>query len=217
MVPGSDMDGHHLVVHHMHGDDATFHLEGPSGDTVTEYAMAHGALLHVIVVRLDLSDFYHVHPTIGSDGSWTVPIPGPGAWHLVFESTPIVNGRPVDEPIIVTADIDDDTVIDSVPLPPADDNVEIGGLKVTRDGFDFAVTNPDGSPATDLEPYLEQVAHLVAIRQGDLAFTHLHPLDSPAGTFDFGSGLSEPGTYRLFLQFGHAGSVLTVPFTVVIS
>ncbi|MEQ1874713.1 MAG: hypothetical protein ABL953_13430 [Ilumatobacteraceae bacterium] len=217
MVPGSEMNGHHLVTEHMHGDDAPFHLRGPNGDTVTEFAMAHGALLHAIVIRPDLSEFQHVHPTIGSDGSWTVPITGPGQWHLVFESTPVVDGKPVAEPIIVTADIDDGTVIDAVPIPPADDRVEIDGLLITRNGFGFVVTNADGSAATDLEPYLEQVAHLVAIRQGDLAFRHLHPLDSPAGTFDFGEGVSEPGTYRLFLQFGHAGSVVTVAFTVVIS
>jgi hypothetical protein len=30
----------------------------------------------------------------------------------------------------------------------------------------------------------------------------------------FGSALPEAGTYRLFLQFGHDGDVVTVPFTV---
>lgn len=216
MVPGFEMNGHQLVTGHMHGDGATFHMVGPSGEAVTDYAMAHGALLHVIVIRPDLSEFQHVHPTIGSDGTWTVPITGPGQWHLVFESTPVIDGTPVAQPIIVTANIDDETVIDTVPLPPADDSVEIDGLQVTRNGFGFVVTNADDGAATDLEPYLEQVAHLVAIRQGDLAFSHLHPLASPAGTFDFGDGVSEPGTYRLFLQFGHAGSVVTVAFTVVI-
>lgn len=217
MMPGSEMSGHRLVTEHMHGDEAPFHLLSPSGEPVTEFAMAHGALLHAIVIRPDLSEFQHVHPTIDSDGSWSVPIIGPGPWHLVFESTPVIDGAPVAEPIVVTADIDDNTVVDTVPLPAADDTVEIDGLQVTRDGFGFVVTNADSSAATDLEPYLEQVAHLVAIRQGDLAFRHLHPLESPAGTFDFGDGVSEPGTYRLFLQFGHAGSVVTVEFTVVIS
>lgn len=216
MVPGSEMNGHQLVTEHMPGADAPFHLLSPSGDTVTEFAMAHGALLHAIVIRPDLSDFQHVHPAIDSDGSWTVPITGPGQWHLIFESTPVIDGTPVEEPIVVTADIDDETVTETVPLPPADDSVEIDGLQVTRNGFGFVVTNADGSAATDLEPYLEQVAHLVAIREGDLAFRHLHPLDSAVETFDFGDGVSEPGTYRLFLQFGHAGSVVTVAFTVVI-
>ena len=105
---------------------------------------------------------------------------------------------------------------DTVAPPPADDTVEIDGLQISRNGFVFTVANADGSAATDLEPYQEQAAHLVAIREGDLAFTNLYPLDSPPATFDFGDGLTEPGTYRLFLRFGHAGSVVTVPFTVVL-
>jgi hypothetical protein len=216
MLPGFEMNGYELVTEHVHHGEATFHLRAPGGGRVTEYAEAHGALLHVVVVRPDLSDFEHTHPTIGPDGSWTVATEGPGPWHLVFESTPIADGTPVAEPIIVTANVDDEIGVDAVPLPPTDDTVEVDGLLVTRDGFDFVVTNADASAATDLEPYLEQVAHLVALRQGDLAFRHLHPLASAPATFDFGEGLTEPGTYRLFLQFGHAGEVVTVPFTVTL-
>jgi hypothetical protein len=35
------------------------------------------------------------------------------------------------------------------------------------------------------------------------------------GMMMFGTTMPQPGTYRLFLQFGHNGKVLTVPFTVV--
>jgi hypothetical protein len=35
------------------------------------------------------------------------------------------------------------------------------------------------------------------------------------GMYMFGDQLPQAGTYRLFLQFGHNGEVLTVPFTVV--
>jgi hypothetical protein len=39
--------------------------------------------------------------------------------------------------------------------------------------------------------------------------------DTMAGMFTFGTTLPQPGTYRLFLQFGYHGTVLTIPFTVV--
>jgi hypothetical protein len=214
MPPSFEMDGYQLVADTITDGSATFHLRDSNGETVIDFAMAHGALLHAVLIRPDLSGFQHVHPTVASDGSWTVAIDEPGPWHLVFEATPVADGTPVAQPIIVTADVDDGTVIEPVALPPPDDTVEADGLVVSRSGFRFSITNDDGSAATDLEPYLGQVAHLVAIRQSDLAFTHIHPLDSPAGTFDFGAGVSESGTYRLFLQFGHAGSVVTVPFTV---
>lgn len=216
IVPGFEMNGFQLITETIDADSATFHLRDPNGDTVTEFAAAHGALLHTILIRPDLSGFQHVHPEIDADGSWSVTITDPGQWHLAFESVPIVDGAPATQAIIVTANVDDETAIDTVPLPAPDDVVEIDGLRVTRNGFAFTVANADGGAATELEPYLEQVAHLVAIRQGDLAYTHLHPLESPAGTLDFGAGLTAPGTYRLFLQFGHSGSVLTVPFTVVL-
>lgn len=216
MAPGFEMNGFQLMTEHIHGGSATFHMRNPNGDTVTEFAEAHGALLHAVLIRPDLSDFQHVHPEINVDGSWTVAIDQPGQWHLVFETVPVVNGVAESQSIIVTANVDDEAVVDAASLPAADDVVEVDGLVVARNGFAFTVTSADGGAATGLEPYLEQVAHLVAIRQGDLAFSHLHPLDSPAGTFDFRPGVAQPGTYRLFLQFGHSGSVLTVPFTVVL-
>jgi hypothetical protein len=55
---------------------------------------------------------------------------------------------------------------------------------------------------------------LIAIRKDDLAYTHLHPGDSLAGMLTFPGSLSEPGTYRLFLQFGYRGEVVTAAFTV---
>jgi hypothetical protein len=58
-------------------------------------------------------------------------------------------------------------------------------------------------------------AHLIAVREGDLAYVHLHPAMEMKGMFMFGSKLPQPGTYRVFLQFGLRGEVVTVPFTAV--
>ncbi|HRC46039.1 MAG TPA: hypothetical protein PLS72_02080 [Ilumatobacteraceae bacterium] len=210
--PGFESGGYQLVTDHAHAGMATFHLRDEAGSDVTEFTEAHGSLLHVVVIRPDLSDFQHVHPTIGDDGSWDVMLPAPGQWHLVFDSTP--TGAP--GPVVVSANIDDETPVATVPLPPADDTVDVAGLVVTRDGFTFSVANADGSMLMGLEPYLGQAAHLVAMRQGDLAYTHLHPSEGMTGMFMFGTGITEAGTYRLFLQFGYQGDVLTVPFTVVV-
>ena len=38
----------------------------------------------------------------------------------------------------------------------------------------------DGQPVTDLQPYLAAYGHLVALREGDLAYLHVHPEGSPA-------------------------------------
>jgi hypothetical protein len=217
VVPaGFEMGDYQLVTDSIagaHGQPRvlTFHLQHKDGTRVTEYQKVHGARLHVIVIRPDLSDFSHVHPDVQKDGSWKVPLDEPGAWHLVFDSTP----ENQNTPIVVSANADDEVAVNKVPLPAADDDVVVDGLHIVRSGLSFAVTNEDGTPAQGLEPYLEQPAHLVAIRQGDLAYAHLHPMLNMTGMFMFGDKLPQPGTYRMFLQFGHRGKVVTVPFTVV--
>lgn len=209
---GFEQRGFQLVTDHVMPGMASFHLRGPDDATVTTFDTVHEALLHVIVVRPDLSEYHHVHPTVNADGTWTVDLPSAGQWHLVFDSTPTGEA----DPIIVSANLDDEVAVATVPLPEPADRVEIDGLVVTRDGFTFTVTAADGSAATGLQPYLGQPAHLVALRQGDLAYTHLHANGGMPGMFMFGTGITAPGTYRLFLQFGHDGDVLLVPFTVVV-
>ena len=187
-----------------------YHLVDGNGARVTEFTESHGAQLHTVLVRPDLSDFRHIHPSIGSDGSWSVRITAPGPWHLVFDAVPAGSGAGV----VLTADFDDGTPFTNQALPVAVNPVATPELTVTLDrtatALSFSVTPSDG-----LEPYLGQPAHLIALRQGDLAFQHLHPSGSITGTFMFEGSLMGAGTYRLFLQFGHDGSVLTVPFTVV--
>jgi hypothetical protein len=76
-----------------------------------------------------------------------------------------------------------------------------------------------------VEPYLGAGGHLVALREGDLAFLHVHPADhghertgtKAAATHDdaigFAATFPTAGRYRLFLQFKHEGRVETVAFT----
>lgn len=218
--PGFEFGNYQLVTDSVTGGDGTprtltFHLQMKDGMRITEFQMVHEALLHTIVVRPDLSGFQHLHPDIADDGSWQVTLDEPGQWHLVFDSTPAGENAPV----VVSANADDEVQVEAVPLPAPDDDVVVEGLRIIRDGVNFNIINADGTPAQGLEPYLGQAAHLVAIRQGDLAYVHLHPTMEMVGMFMFGpatgSGLPEPGTYRMFLQFGYRGDVLTVPFTVV--
>jgi hypothetical protein len=106
---------------------------------------------------------------------------------------------------------------------------EVDGYTVTLEGdliagADARLTlsvSKDGRPVTDLEPYLGAYGHLVALREGDLAYLHVHPDGSP------GDGATEPGPevvfyaavpsdggYRLYLDFQHNGVVRTASFAV---
>jgi hypothetical protein len=211
--PGFEVDGYVLVNDsNQPSKSATgLHINGPDGQRVTDFVESHGAKLHVVLIRFDLSAFEHLHPEIGADGSFVVPRDKPGKWHIVVDAQPAGAAAP----IVLATNVDDEVPIKEVALPKPKDTVTVGDLIVSRQGLNFTVASKNGSPAQGLEPYLGQPAHLIAIRKGDLAYTHLHPATSAtANTFAF-DGTLPAGTYRLFLQFGEHGKVVTVPFTAV--
>jgi hypothetical protein len=69
-----------------------------------------------------------------------------------------------------------------------------------------------GVAVNDLQPYLGASGHLVALRAGDLAYLHVHPVGKGL-TFD--AEVPSVGTYRLYLDFKHRGEVRTAEFTAV--
>jgi hypothetical protein len=59
---------------------------------------------------------------------------------------------------------------------------------------------------------------LVALRDGDLAYLHVHPLDDePAGPVRFAMEVPSAGTYALFFDFQVDGVVHTARFVLDIT
>jgi hypothetical protein len=115
-------------------------------------------------------------------------------------------------------------------VPAAPSRVaEVDGYQVRLDG-DLAVGTPaqvfvtvsrDGAGVTDLEPLDGAFGRLVGLRAGDLAPADVHPdATPPAPTDRAGPGIAFTaevpggGTYRLILDFRHAGAVHTAVFTL---
>ncbi len=72
----------------------------------------------------------------------------------------------------------------------------------------------------DIQPYLGARGHLVALRQGDLAYLHAHPEehgDDADGEIPFAAEFLSAGSYRMFLQFRAGGSVHLVAFTAQVA
>lgn len=89
-----------------------------------------------------------------------------------------------------------------------------GGLRLDGHGgseLRFTATH-DGRPV-EVEPYLGARGHLVALRWGDLAFLHVHPIADEDLAFEV--TYPGPGTYRLFLHYSVDGVVRTAAFTTV--
>lgn len=204
-----------------------FRITGPDGRPVTRYDVAHDKRMHLIVARRDLSGFRHVHPELTGDGTWRVasPLAGPGVWRAFADFTPTGS-----EPLTLGVDVTVPGPLVERPLPAPATTSTVDGYTVTLTGTPqpgqagrlTLTVHRDGRPVTDLQPYLGAYGHLVALRQGDLAYLHVHPEGAPgdgktpAGpAVSFTTELPSVGTYRLYLDFRHGDAVHTAQFTVV--
>jgi hypothetical protein len=204
----------------------TFRILGPDGRPVTAYDTAHDEDLHLIAVRRDLSGYQHVHPELAADGTWSIPLDlTAGTWRLFADFDPAGD----DAALVLGADVAVAGEYSPRPLPEASATAEVDGYTVALDGrlvpgaesqLTLSVAR-DGQPVTDLQPYLAAYGHLVALRDGDLAYLHVHPAGEPGdGTTTPGPDITfyatppSAGDYRLFLDFQHGDVVHTAEFTV---
>jgi hypothetical protein len=225
----------------------------------------HGHLMHLFLIRMpEMEDFYHLHPDETAAGTFTEKMPAvSGGSYAVFadivresgfpdtmtakiELPPEDKGRPLlgDDssaaaPKLSTVQANRTTV----PLD-RDDRVEwvvdahtLQAQKPTL--LRFRVTDKDGAPAKDLEPYMGMAGHLVILRRDLRVFAHVHPAGSvpmaalmllekpsPSGSdsmagmqhgavtneITFPYGFPQAGDYRLFLQVRRSGQVQTAVF-----
>ncbi|MGH3950901.1 MAG: hypothetical protein ACRDSE_17600 [Pseudonocardiaceae bacterium] len=203
----------------------SFRIIGSDGRPLTRYDVEHEKRMHLIVVRRDTAGFQHVHPELRSDGTWTVPLnlPQAGSYRAFADFAP--SGA---EP--TTLGIDLAAPGNFQPRAyPASRVSTVDGYRVSLDGdlvpgqtskVTLSVSE-DGKPVTDLQPYLGAYGHLVALRQGDLAYLHVHPdgtpgdgTTEPGPTVTFYAEVPSAGSYRLFLDFQHGGKVRTAEFTL---
>lgn len=198
-----------------------FRVLQPDGKPLTAYTTTHDKDLHLIVVRRDLTGFQHVHPTLGSDGTWSVPlsVASPGQYRVFADFQPAARA----EGLTLGADVAAPGDYRPQELPSPSRTATVDDYRVTLDGQLQAgssstlklTVSKNGAPVTDLQPYLGAYGHLVALRDGDLAFLHVHPEESATAGPDitFMAEVPSAGAYRLFLDFQHGGDVRTVAFT----
>jgi hypothetical protein len=194
--------------------ELVFRIWDERGETVRHFDVEHTKRMHVIVVRRDMADFQHVHPVQRADGSWAVPLVVHDAGSYRVFADFAVDGMPH----TLADDIQSDGRFVAQPLPSpttvaATDGFDVslleGPTRADKESeLRFAVTR--NGQSVHVQDYLGAKGHLVALRQGDLAFLHVHP---DADTLKFEATFPSAGRYRLFLQFKVGGRVHTVAFT----
>lgn len=203
------------------GERLRFQIVDEHGTPVTDFDPTHTKRMHAIVVRRDLTGFQHLHPQMAGDGTWTVSLRlGEAGTYRVFAD--FSHGG---EPTTLADDLRVDGDADLRPLPPpaAAAISEPGGYAVALEAgaatageqAQLRFTVGREGRAAALQPYLGAGGHLVALREGDLAFLHVHPSgdDGGDGSIEFEATFPTAGSYRLFLQFRVGGEVQTVAFT----
>jgi hypothetical protein len=209
----------------------SFVITSADATPLTTYAIEQTKPLHLIVVRSDLSGYQHLHPTLGPDNHWHVPVnvTMPGRWRVIADFTPELDGA-AGKRIALGTDLTATGSAPNQPFPKPAFTTITDGYTVIRSvdtltsatpgSVTFTVTK-GGSAVTDITPYLGAFGHLVAIRASDLAYLHLHPTatasgpDATAGpAITFEADIPTGGAHAFYLQFATASGVHTAMFTV---
>ncbi len=203
------------------GGTFRFAIEDQDGQAVEAFTPIHEKDLHLIVVNRELTVFHHVHPHLDTDGTWSMELPAldPGSYRAVADFQVEEGPRlALGTDLHVTGTYQPD-VLDEPDRTDVTDGYEV--TLSTERNDDGEVTaeltvRRNGELVTDLQPYLGAKGHLVAMRTGDLAYAHVHPVEDeepPPGVVIFDAELTSAGRYGLFLDFKHNGTVHTASFT----
>jgi hypothetical protein len=209
-----------------------------SGEPVTQFAEVHDKLFHFFIISRDMTQFFHEHPVLEKDGSFTIEhvLPAAGQYMLFSDFMPIGGGPQMIATPLVTAGFEGD-ITASMPVLKPDSmtksangvtvNLQIDPSKVIAgEEADVPIRFEDektGDPVTNLQRYLGAFGHAMMLSEDMTEHVHAHPeqmLEGTAVTEGGGPDLvfhalfPKPGHYRIWLQFQRNDVLSTVPFTV---
>ncbi|GAA2178029.1 hypothetical protein GCM10009847_06400 [Leucobacter tardus] len=207
--------------------ELSFTILDADGAPLTEYTESHEKDLHLIVVRTDGEQFRHVHPEIDEAGVWSVP----WEWDEAGSYRVFADFQPGDAEEALTLTRTLNVNGDFAPADVHDTRLEssVDGYDVALEGDLYAgasstltlTVTRDGEPVTAMEPYLGAFGHLVALRDGDLEYLHVHPEgdepeagDRSGPDVEFATEAPTPGRYLLYFDFQVEGEVRTASFVV---
>ncbi|GIJ26304.1 hypothetical protein Vqi01_14660 [Micromonospora qiuiae] len=203
-----------------------FQIRDEQRRAVTRFAVVHDKPMHLIVVRRDLTGYQHLHPTMATDGTWSVPLtlPEPGVWRAYADFTALADdGRQTATTLGVDLAAPGGYAPRALPAPATTTTVD--GFTVGYQGrpepgltvpLAFRVIAADGTEPA-LERYLGAYGHLVVLREGDLGYLHVHPEPELVdGAIRFWLTTPASGRYRLYLDFASGGEVRTAEFTATV-
>ncbi|HSR24433.1 MAG TPA: hypothetical protein VLW53_12840 [Candidatus Eisenbacteria bacterium] len=217
-----------------------FRILRPDGKPQMDYLWDQTKLLHFLAVRNDFTNFAHVHPTMAPDGTWSVHLPlnAPGPYQLYVDfllkdSQGLPRHLVLRRPLGVAGPYQLSPVVPAPSTSGEADGYRITFLKQPKPWtvmlLPARVTRTDGTPVTDLEPYLAVFAHFTSFNVANDLYGHAHPLEyAGAGregwpaittfrggpTLTFHAEFPGAGDYRAFVEFQIGGQLHTAALTM---
>jgi hypothetical protein len=197
-----------------------FRIVHDNGVVETEFQLLHERPLHLIVLSRNLVDYFHLHPAIDDAGRWSVEMPAlaPGSYRVFADFQPQgADNLTLGTDVIVPGNVQSAPIPEPSPVSTVDNyEVALSGTPAVGDS-DLSFTVERADQIVHADPYLGAAGHLIAIRVGDLAYLHVHPHDESTNPLvTFTGEFPSAGTYRLFFDFSHGGTVHTAAFTVLV-
>ncbi|MGH3787936.1 MAG: hypothetical protein ACRDRG_15600 [Pseudonocardiaceae bacterium] len=200
-----------------------FNIFTTQGQPVTAFTPRGNRRMHLVVVRRDITGYQHLYPIMEPDGTWTVPLrfDEPGSYRAFAEFVP----ETVATPVTLGVDLEVPGFLELGPITKLSTTAVVGGYTVIWTGnliggsvsrIWMHVTRDD-VPITDLDPYLGSGGHAIVLREGDLAYLRVRPVEGPRQDTSTAFDVEVPtaGYHRIFLEFQHRGQVRTAAFTAL--
>jgi hypothetical protein len=188
-----------------------FRIVDRGGEPITDFALRHEKLLHLIVVEQhDPRIYQHVHPVMASNGTWSVPLDLAPGTYAAYADGQIKGG----EPQVMMAELVVAGDPPSSQLPAASTVAEVDGytVKLVEQGGIFTFDVRRDGKAVALQPYLGAGGHLVVIGVKDLSYLHAHAMEAAGSSVGFHVAGLKAGRYALHFDFQVDGVVHSAPF-----
>ena len=222
----------------------------------------HGKIIHLYAIRMpEMDAAYHLHPDYDAPSDFRMALPAmPPGEYFLYGDVVHANGFP--ETLTAKLEVPADMLgapagpDDAYAHPTSVDQGPLGNSYKLPDGysmvwdkpetltantaysFRFHLLAPDGSAATDMQPYLGMAGHAAFVKTDGTVFAHTHPdgsaampalmlangmaggMEMPSGPLtnvvEFPYGFPKPGAYRIFVQMKHGSTVETGVFDAAV-
>ena len=176
------------------------------GRPLTDLQMDHERLVHLILIKSDMSDFFHLHPILTEDGIFTVelqfrPI---GSWIFYAQGVSKEHGAFIAQKSFTDGTPGNPSLTENNITNGIQSDYNFDNAKAQTGILNYSVDLYKNSFEIEPENYLGARGHSVVVNVLTKQMLHVHP---ETNNLAFTAQLPEPGVYKIFTEFQVGGKV----------